>query len=206
MISREDAMTLPTRRIIYVGCGLAGKVTSLLSALHRAGQEGIDPVASEWPLRRGLQRFILTRKTTPFLELSVRVSDKRATMIDYDPVDARDEQLREELDQIATADGLVVVINSHSDLKEANVEAFKRLLRDIRSRNVDAVDKPMVFQANKRDLPDVVSMEWVRENFHANRCAYVESIARNGSGTFEALKEVLRLTGGLNSGGPYERA
>jgi hypothetical protein len=52
-----------------------------------------------------------------------------------------------------------------------NVHEHGNLLRDLASRQVDGRRKPVVFQFNKRDLPQIVTMDWVRENFRAERCA-----------------------------------
>lgn len=131
------------------------------------------------------------------VEIWVRISERRA-LAAYDPANRDcDPSVREEIDAIGRADGLIVVIDSQAARAEANIAAFSELKRDLTLVGGDAASKPMVFQANKRDLPDVVSMEWVREHFRTERCAYVESEATQHKGTLEAMREVLRLTGAL---------
>lgn len=186
---------LPTRRILYVGCGMAGKLYSVTSALERCGQR---LPSSEWGFREAFQRFTLTRGERPVVELLVRISDRRASLAEYDPMTLQDVRIRDEIDEIARADGLVFVLDSRLGREEANVRAAWQLRRDLSTRGVDALTKPIVFQANKRDLSDIVTMEWVRNNFLADRCAYIESSALNHVGTLEALREVLRLTGAID--------
>ena len=43
--------------------------------------------------------------------------------------------------------------------------------------------KPVVFQANKRDLPHLRSTELLGSKVTAKRCAYVESVATKRIGT-----------------------
>jgi hypothetical protein len=51
----------------------------------------------------------------------------------------------------------------------------------------------LVFQANKRDLPDVISMEEVRARASDMRTAVVESVAGDGTGVREAFVFAVRL-------------
>ena len=128
-----------------------------------------------------------------FVDLRVRVSDRRATMTAYEP-DTRDLQLCAEIEEIAAADGLIMVLDSRIGREEANVKAFDYLQRDLASRGIELASKPVVFQANKRDLDDIVTMDWVRENFKTSRSFYVESSAMQHTGTLEAIRAVLHLT------------
>lgn len=185
-------MMLAPRRIVYVGCVLAGKMYSLLSTLQRAAQ----PIPERFEeLRQRPHRFVLTRAEAPSIEVIVHISDRRATAPDYDPTSSECEaRIRDEIGQIASADGLIVVLDSRLGREEANLEAFELLKRDLRAVGVDPLAKPMVFQANKRDLPGIVPMDWVREKLRVARCRYVESAAKNHAGTLEAMRDLLVLT------------
>jgi hypothetical protein len=182
----------PSRKIAYVGCAMAGKLGSLGGALLLNHQALPEPPEE---LRRRPHEYTLTRGGIPIVHVSVLISDRRATIAKYDPTSwSCDRGVRSEIDFIADADGLVVVIDSRVGREEANLADFERLKHDIASRGVDSRSKPMVFQANKRDELNVVPMAWVRENFCSDRCSYIESNASRRVGSLEALREVLRLT------------
>lgn len=163
-----------------------------MSALTRCGQVLPEPL-SQFALRE--HRFDVKRSAGGSIDLHVRISERRAIR-SYDPTDAAvDPVVVEEIDAISRAGALVFVIDSHPERTEANVKAFANLLRDLRSRGREPDTVPIVFQANKRDLAHVVPMGWVREHFHVQRCAHVESIATQQSGTLEAMREAVRLAG-----------
>jgi signal recognition particle receptor subunit beta len=95
------------------------------------------------------------------------------------------------------ADGLVVVVDSPVGREGTNVVAFRRLRRDLSSAGIDPNAVPMVFQANKRDLADVVTMDWVREHFRTERCAHDGGSRPDTSARSRALREVPRLAGAI---------
>lgn len=189
-------MPRPARRISYVGCVMAGKMYSLYSVLVRNRQPLPEPFSA---LRERPHDFVLTRDDAPLVEISVQIADRRATAIDYDLTSgACDPSIRAEMAEIAQADGLVVVLDSRAERMEANIGAFARLQRDLSISGVDPHAMPMVFQANKRDVSNIVTMDWVRANFRSEPCAYVESVATKAIGTVQAMRELLRLTGAID--------
>lgn len=183
------------RRIVYVGCGLGGRGTSLLSVLVRGGIGMPDDPSR---VLSGEHRFVFARASGGSIALDLSISRRRAHFGDYDQTSAEcDHGIRDEIERIAAADGLIFVIDSRVDRRAANIQQFDALRTDLGVRGVDAAAKPTVFQVNKRDLVDIVTMDWVREHFRAERCAYIESVAVESKGTLEAMREVLRLTGAL---------
>lgn len=179
-------------RLVYCGCGLAGKTTSLMSALTRCGQVLPEPL-SQFALRE--HRFDVKRSVGENIDLHVRISERRAIR-SYDPTDeAVDSVVVEEIDAISRAGAVVFVVDSHPERSEANITAFANLIRDLKFRGREPDTVPVVFQANKRDLGHVVTMDWVREHFRVERCAYIESVATQQNGTLEAMREAVRLVG-----------
>ena len=68
-------------------------------------------------------------------------------------------------------------------------------LRDLRAR-LDGREGPpvgVVFQANRRDAPDAIPIDVVREQAASERVALVESIALDGTGVREAFVFAVRL-------------
>ena len=97
------------------------------------------------------------------------------------------------MDWLCKADGFVFVIDSQEVCLERNIEQLVHLNRDLLGRGVNPTIKPVVFQANKRDLPYLSTMEFLRSKFTAKRCAYVESVATEGVGTLEAVALLCEL-------------
>jgi hypothetical protein len=179
------------RRVVYVGCGLAGKSTSLHSLLVRTRQELPDPI---WKLSTEENSFRFVRPGAEDLDISFSIANRRGMRSDYDPTSSTcDAVIRREIDRIAAADGLIFVVDSQVGREASNVDHLQKLERDLASRGKDIRQTPIVFQANKRDLAEIVSMDWVRAHFGTPRCAYIESVATSSTGTLEALRAVNEL-------------
>jgi hypothetical protein len=97
------------------------------------------------------------------------------------------------IDRVLGADGLVFVIDSQTERIAADLECITSLRQLMTSRGHDLDERPLVFQANKRDLPNVASMEQLRATFRHPRSAFLESVARTGVGTVEAVAALVRL-------------
>ncbi|MFO0737743.1 MAG: GTPase domain-containing protein [Labilithrix sp.] len=183
-------------RIAYVGCGLGGKLTSVISMLTRAQQ----PIpAPETRLLTEQNDFALPRSNGDVVHLQLAIASRRGMDDGYDPTRADcHPSIAWEIDRAAEADGLVFVIDCRIGRESANLYHREKLRRDLASRGVDIDRKPIVFQANKRDLAEVVPMSWISENFRVPRCTYVESVATSHVGTLEAMRELLRLIGRIS--------
>jgi hypothetical protein len=98
-----------------------------------------------------------------------------------------------EIDWLSRATGVVFVVDSQLARAVANEEAFEKLENDLASRGVLISEIPIVFQINKRDLPNLIPIDEVRRTLRSSRAAYLESIASRGVGTVEALKVLAQL-------------
>src|SRR5882672_1025388 len=64
-------------------------------------------------------------------------------------------------------DGVVFVADSQEERFEANVESLENLKANLREQGYDYDKIPAVLQYNKRDLPNAVSVESLRETLKA---------------------------------------
>jgi len=92
------------------------------------------------------------------------------------------------------ADGIVFVADSQLPLLDANLESFDGLRRNCLEQNIDLNQIPLVFQYNKRDLPDLIPVETFNRLLNHRNAPYIEAEAINGRGVLETLKEIARLT------------
>ncbi len=178
------------KRIVYVGTGLAGKRTSLCSVFAHSGTEySVESFEKEervlsWPAG-------IYQETRTFL---MSVGSLRSWLAFGRPEEAmKRANLATEMRRLPEASGLIFVIDSQDARFEADVWYLDRLAGDLAYFGCDVTEIPIVFQANKRDLTGICSMEKIRESFHVDRCAYIESIATKGVGTTETLAALVKL-------------
>src|SRR6201982_2626203 len=100
-------------------------------------------------------------------------------------------------------DGVVFVADSQVGRIEANQESVENL-RSTPAEQGYSLDKiPYVIQYNKRDLPEIASVEELREMLNPTQVPDFEGVARTGVGVFDTLKAVAKLVlTELKKGGP----
>jgi mutual gliding-motility protein MglA len=91
-------------------------------------------------------------------------------------------------------DGIVFVADSQRAMLQANAEAFRNLEENLAEMGLSADTLPLVLQYNKRDLPDILSVEEMNEALNRGNWPHVEACAVSGVGVFETLKEISRVT------------
>ena len=91
-------------------------------------------------------------------------------------------------------DGIVFVADSQLPLLEANLESFDGLRKNCLEQGIDLNRIPLVFQYNKRDLPNLIPIETINRLLNSRQCPHIEAEAINGRGVLETLKEIARLT------------
>ncbi|WP_156041697.1 hypothetical protein [Chondromyces apiculatus] len=117
-----------------------------------------------------------------------------ATKFYYDmAVPERPKGFEPVLQRLAKASGVVFVVDSQEVRREANIGWLKRLRADLLLAGRSLDDLPIVFQLNKRDLPDVADVAELQRELRTDWCAYVESIAPKRIGTSEAIDHLFRL-------------
>jgi hypothetical protein len=90
-------------------------------------------------------------------------------------------------------DGVVFVADSQIERMEANLESADNLRVNLAEQGYDLAKVPYVVQYNKRDLPNVVSMDELRSMLNPTRVPEYEAIAPTGVGVFDTLKAVAKL-------------
>jgi len=89
-------------------------------------------------------------------------------------------------------DGVVFVADSQAERADANVEALDNLVGNLQEHGYDFATIPYVLQLNKRDLPNILSPDEMRKQLRRREEPSFESIACQGIGVFETLKEIAR--------------
>jgi hypothetical protein len=86
------------------------------------------------------------------------------------------------------ADGVVFVADSQPARSDANIESLDNLEINLAETGQKLADIPYVLQYNKRDLPDIMSVEELDRDLNRLGVTPMEASAIKGEGVFETLK------------------
>jgi len=89
-------------------------------------------------------------------------------------------------------DGVVFVADSQEVRMDANEESLENLKVNLRENGFDLATVPYALQLNKRDLPNVVSVEEMSNALNVKGEPVFEGVAPTGVGVFETLKAVAK--------------
>jgi mutual gliding-motility protein MglA len=90
-------------------------------------------------------------------------------------------------------DGVIFVADSQVERMDANAESLDNLVINLRTQGYDLMTLPYVLQLNKRDLPNVGSVEEMKRLLVKKEEPVIEAVAMKGVGVFETLKGVAKL-------------
>jgi len=91
------------------------------------------------------------------------------------------------------ADGVIFVVDSQADRFEDNRVSLKDLEENLNYYGKKIETTPFIFQYNKRDLSDVLSIEELNQKINRLNAPFFEAVAVSGKGVFETLTMVCRL-------------
>jgi signal recognition particle receptor subunit beta len=89
-------------------------------------------------------------------------------------------------------DGVVFVADSQTERTDANTEALDNLVKNLQEHGYDYETIPYALQFNKRDLPNILPVAEMRSQLRRRDEPVFETIANQGIGVFETLKEIAR--------------
>lgn len=173
-------------KVVYYGPALSGKTTNLV-ALH-------DRVSSE--VRGRL--------------LTVDTKDDRTLFFDMLPIHFRSGSGFKVKIKLFTVPGQVIhastrrlvlqgadavafIADAQRSATQANNEAWRNMIEDMRANGIDPQMTPTVIQFNKMDLPDVRSQEEIAAAAARGNEPVFQSIAIRGEGVVETLHGLLQL-------------
>lgn len=172
-------------KIVYYGAGLGGKTTNLQYIFDKTGekQKGkMISLATETdrtlffdflPLDLGTVRGFKTRFHLYTVPGQVFYDASRKLIL-------------------RGVDGVVFVADSQGERMDANVEALENLQDNLKEHGYDFTKIPYVLQLNKRDLPNAMAVEELKQELTRKSEPVFEAVAFQGKGVFETLKEIAR--------------
>jgi len=178
-----------TAKIVYYGPGLCGKTTNLQHIHHKtASRSRGEMVSLETETDRTLFFDLLP------LDVGVIGGMKVRLQLYTVPGQVFYNATRKLV--LKGVDGVVFVADSQVAAREANVEALENLRVNLSEQELSLELIPVVFQYNKRDLRNILSIDELNATLNTNslRLPSFEAAALHGIGVFETLKEVSRQT------------
>jgi hypothetical protein len=174
-------------KIVYYGPAVGGKTTNL-QVLHAAAAE------------RHRGEFIsissLQDRTILFDLLPLRGVGFHGFEIRFQLVAVPGQAAYASTRQLVMrgADAVVFVANSAADRVEENVTSLREMTTNLVENELDPASMPIVFQYNKRDLPQVASVEELTRALNFRGGPWREAVAIRGDGVLETLGAVIDQT------------
>jgi len=91
------------------------------------------------------------------------------------------------------SDGIVFVADSQLERMESNIESLQNLENNLAEQSLGLEKIAFVIQYNKRDLPNVVSIEDLQRALNSRNVPWFEAVATTGVGVFETLKAIAKM-------------
>ncbi|MCS7013022.1 MAG: ADP-ribosylation factor-like protein [Chloroherpetonaceae bacterium] len=91
-------------------------------------------------------------------------------------------------------DGVVFVADSQQGKMAENKESMQNLKENLAEYGIDLAKFAVVIQYNKRDLPNIYSIEELQRELNPYGFPYTEAVAFKGQGLMETLKLISKLT------------
>jgi len=89
------------------------------------------------------------------------------------------------------ADAVVFVADSQTSMKEQNIESLMNMRENLEANNIPQ-DIPKVFQYNKRDIDNIMSIEELNNDLNKEGAPYFEAVATEGKGVEKTFMQIAR--------------
>jgi mutual gliding-motility protein MglA len=183
-------------KIVYYGPGLCGKTTNLQYIYERTNPDAKGKMIS---------LATETDRTLFFDFLPLALGEIRGFKTRFHLYTVPGQVFYDASRKLILkgVDGVVFVADSQVGRIEANQESVENLRTNLAEQGYSLDKIPYVIQYNKRDLPDIGTVEDLRTLLNPTGAPDFEGNARTGMGVFESLKAVAKLVlTELKKGGP----
>jgi mutual gliding-motility protein MglA len=186
MVSINYAFKEIISKIVYYGPGLSGKTTNLQHVFKKVPKDTRGELIS---LATDADR------TLYFDFLPVNVGNIRGFQVKFQLYTVPGQVYYNATRKLVLrgVDGLVFVADSQVDKMDENIESLKNLEENLTEYGYNLNEIPFVIQYNKRDLPNVVSIEELQQQLNVRDVPYFEAVATSGNGVFATLKAISKI-------------
>jgi signal recognition particle receptor subunit beta len=170
-------------KIVYYGPGLGGKTTTLEHIHATAKPEHRGKLVSlATPVDRTLYFDFLPVRLPPIRGMNIRLQ------LFTVPGQVYFNATRKLV--LTGADGVVFVSDSQIVRADANLESLENLRDNLADQGRDLAQMPIVFQHNKRDLPDLLPVEELDSMLNPFGAPSIATSAKIGEGIYESLEKI----------------
>jgi signal recognition particle receptor subunit beta len=173
--------------VVYYGPGLCGKTTNLHWIYNRTAASSRGEMVS---LETEADRTLFF----DLLPLDIGQISGFATRIQLYTVPGQVFYNTTRKLVLKGVDGVVFVADSQRAMQQANAESFVNLRDNLAEMGLAVESIPLVLQYNKRDLPEILSIEELQRGINWGGWPAYEAAAIRGEGVFETLKGISKLT------------
>jgi mutual gliding-motility protein MglA len=173
-------------KIVYYGPGLCGKTTNLQYIYERTNPDAKGKMIS---LATETERTLFF----DFLPLSLGEIRGFKTRFHLYTVPGQVFYDASRKLILKGVDGVIFVADSQLERMEANQESLDNLRTNLAEHGYSLDKMPYVIQYNKRDLPNALPLDELRQILNPIGVLDFEASARTGQGVFETLKAVSKL-------------
>ena len=173
-------------KIVYVGTGLCGKTTNVQYIYENTQSDRAGKLVS---LSTENERTLFF----DFLPLSIGEVRGYKTRFHLYTIPGQTfyEASRDFI--LKGVDGVVFVVDSAPEQMEANLEAWEHFQNALERQGYDMARIPLVFQYNKRDLPNATSIAELETTFNPMKRPYFEAVANRGEGVMFTLENISQM-------------
>jgi signal recognition particle receptor subunit beta len=173
-------------KIVYYGPGLCGKTTNIHLIYHRIA-----------PNQRGKLISLATEtdRTLFFDFLPVELGTIKNYKVRFHLYTVPGQVFYNATRKLVLkgADGVIFVSDSQRAMLDANLESLANLRDNFAEQGVNIAEFPMVIQYNKRDLPDILSVDELNAALNPRSVPYYEAVATTGDGVLKTFTAISKL-------------
>jgi len=172
-------------KIVYYGPGLSGKTTNIKWIYEHVKPEHkgeMITLATE------------TERTLFFDFVPIEVSNVKGFKVRFHLYTTPGQIIYQASRKLILkgVDGIVFVADSQEERHDANLDTLEDMIENLKDYDINIEEIPLVFQYNKRDLPNILPVEVLRRDLNRWNRPDFEAIATKGIGVLETFKEITK--------------
>lgn len=187
MVFFNHATRQMTAKIVYYGPGLCGKTTNLNTIYGKTSTKARGEMVS---LNTETDRTLFF----DLLPMDVGMVGGFKTKLQLYTVPGQVFYNSTRKLVLKGVDGIVFVVDSQVPMLDASKESLQNLEENLKELGLKLGDIPTVFQWNKRDLKNIVSVEQLEKELNPQGLPSFQSCAQDGTGVFETLRGITKLS------------
>lgn len=183
MVQINFALKEVNCKIVYYGPGLSGKTTNLEVVHGKAPDSHVGELTSI--ATEGDRTLFFD-----FLPLNLGQVAGMTTKFQLYTVPGQVYYNSTRKLVLQGADGIVFVADSRKGKMDENIESLRNLEENLSDYGMDINTIPLVMQYNKRDLPELYTVEELQSKLNRFGVPCYEAVAVTGEGVFPTLKKL----------------